>query len=143
LATAYGDFGAPKENLMDPILAFLVGLATGGAVLWISLRQQARSAFERGKASTDAQQAALVERLAASDRDVARLQAEVADLATHCQVAAAQLREEVEKRSAVQQAASRVQQLETELRDALQGAKLRDEASAAINAENAGLRAQL
>jgi DNA recombination protein RmuC len=128
---------------MDPILAFLAGVAIGAVVLWISLRQQARRAFEGGRASMDAGQAALIERLAASDRDVARLRADVADAATRLQLTTAQLREEVERRSAVQQAASRVPQLEAELRDALQAAKLRDEASAAINAENAGLRAQL
>src|SRR4051812_32510266 len=128
---------------MDLLLSFVVGLAVGGGILWFSLRQQARFAFERGKMSTDAERAALVERLAAADRDVARLQSEGSDFTTHAQIAAAQLREEVEKRSAVQQAASWVPQLEAELRDAIQATKMRDEASAAINAENAGLKAQL
>jgi len=63
-----------KENIMDLMLVVAIGLVAGGVAVWMTLHHQCSEAFERGRASTDAEQAALVERIAARDRDVARLQ---------------------------------------------------------------------
>jgi len=80
---------------MDLLLSFVIGLAMGGGIVWFSLRQQAQHAFERGKTSMDAGHAVLVERLAACDRDVARLQTHGSELQSNWQAAIDQLREEV------------------------------------------------
>jgi len=59
---------------MDLMLVVAMGLIAGGVAVWMTLRHQCSEAFERGRGSTDAEQAALFERIAARDRDVARLQ---------------------------------------------------------------------
>jgi DNA recombination protein RmuC len=64
---------------MDLILAVVLGFAAGGAAVWACLRQQSRDAFERGRKSMDAEHAVLCERIAARDRDVARLEAALRD----------------------------------------------------------------
>ena len=68
---------------MDLIPGIAIGLLVGGGAVWTWLRRHAREAFERGKASMDAERAALVERIAARDRDVERLQGTVSDLEGH------------------------------------------------------------
>jgi hypothetical protein len=59
---------------MDLVLAVLIAFAAGGGAVFLALRRQVERAFERGKASTQAELAALVERLAARDRDIERLE---------------------------------------------------------------------
>ncbi len=44
---------------MDLVLAMVIGLAAGGGVAWAYLRQHVHGAFERGKASMDAERAVL------------------------------------------------------------------------------------
>ena len=78
---------------MDLMLVVAIGLIAGGVAVWMTLRHQCSEAFERGRASTDAEQAALVERIAARDRDVARLQDALSDAQSRCEAMTAQLRE--------------------------------------------------
>src|SRR6185437_13694614 len=128
---------------MDLVPAVVLGFVAGGAAVWACLRQQIRDAFERGRLSRDGEHAALGERIAARDRDVARLQGALSDVQSHCQTATAQLREEGERRAAADQNASRVPQLEAALCEAVQTAKIKDETVAAVRSENAGLKAEL
>ena len=128
---------------MDPILAIVIGLALGGGAVWAYLRQQSQVTFERGRASMDAERAALVERIAARDMEVARLQGDVSDVHARWQTATADLREEGEKRSAAEQNAARVPQLEVALREAAQAADTRDETNLELRTENARLKAEL
>ena len=67
---------------MDLVLPIAIGLAVGGGAVWTYLRQESRGAFERGRISMDAERAALIERIAARDSEVARLQSEMSDLET-------------------------------------------------------------
>ena len=67
---------------MDLVLPIAIGLALGGGAVWTYLRQESRGAFERGRISMDAERAALIERIAARDSEVARLQSEMSDLET-------------------------------------------------------------
>jgi hypothetical protein len=59
---------------MDLVLAVLIAFAAGSGAVFLALRRQVERAFERGKASTQAELAALVERLAARNRDIERLE---------------------------------------------------------------------
>ena len=78
---------------MDLMLVVAMGLIAGGVAVWMTLRHQCSEAFERGRASTAAEQAALFERIAARDRDVARLQDALSDAQSRCEAMTAQLRE--------------------------------------------------
>jgi len=44
---------------MDLMLVVAIGLIAGGVAVWMTLRHQCSEAFERGRGSTDAEQAAL------------------------------------------------------------------------------------
>jgi DNA recombination protein RmuC len=59
---------------MDLVVAALIAFAAGGGTVWMVARRQSERAFESGKASTHAERAALVERVVARDRDIARLE---------------------------------------------------------------------
>ncbi|HEX6138015.1 MAG TPA: DNA recombination protein RmuC [Casimicrobiaceae bacterium] len=89
------------------------------------------------------ERAALGERVAAHERDVARLQGSVSELEAQREAAAAQLRMEGEKRSAAEQTAARVPQLEGALREAARLVEARDAAHAELKAENARLAEKL
>jgi DNA recombination protein RmuC len=68
---------------VDLVLGIAIGLLVGGGAVWTWLHRHAQEAFERGRTSVDAERAALVERIAARDGDVERLQDAVSDLEAH------------------------------------------------------------
>jgi len=64
---------------LNLILTAGIGLVLGIAIAWLYQRAQMRNAFERGKSSTDAERAALAERIASRDTEIARLDAALRD----------------------------------------------------------------
>jgi len=124
-------------------LAIVASFATGAVAVWALLRQQRRDAFERGRASSDVERAALAERIAARERDVERLQGDSADADPQRRAPAASLRAEAERRSAAEQDASRIPQLEAALDDRARAMAIRDQAIAELRSENAGLTEKL
>ena len=128
---------------MDLVLAIAFGLALGGVAVWAYLRRQRSEAFEHGRASMDAERAALFERIAARDRDVERLQRERDEAGAQRQAEAATLRAESERRSAAEQRASRIPQLEAALDDRTRAVELRDRSIAELRSEIAGLAEKL
>lgn len=128
---------------MEIILSVAAGMVLGGVIAWSYLRLQAHGAFERGRATMEAERAALVERLAGRDAEVARLEKRVADLEAAREPVAAALRAEAEKRAAAEQAAARVPQLEAALGEAARVGEAKDTANAELKAESARLKAEL
>jgi len=128
---------------VEILLAIAAGLLLGSAAAWLLLRQHANAAFERGQAATEAERAALIERLAGRDAEVARLERRVSVLEVARDPVEATLRAETQKRAAAEQLALRVPQLEAALGDAARAAEAKDGASAELKAENARLRAEL
>jgi DNA recombination protein RmuC len=128
---------------VDLVLAIAFGLALGGVAVWAYLRRQRSDAFENGRASMDAERAALFERIAARDRDVERLQRERDEAGAQRQAEAATLRAESERRSAAEQRASRIPQLEAALDDRTRAVELRDRSIAELRSEIAGLAEKL
>ena len=128
---------------MDLILAIAAGLAVGGGVVWVYLREQTLCAFERGKTSMQPEHAALTERLAGRDAAVEKLEKRVLDLEASRETAEAELRAEAEKRAAAQQLAARVPQLEDALKEAGRMAEAKEMSIAEQKAENARLKAEL
>lgn len=128
---------------MEIILSVAAGMVLGGVIAWSYLRFQAQGAFERGRATMEAERAALVEGLAGRDAEVARLEKRVADLEAAREPLEAALRSEGEKRAAAEQAAARVPQLEAALGDAARMGEAKDTANAELKTENARLKAEL
>lgn len=128
---------------MELLLAIAAGLLLGSVGIWLLLRQQANTAFERSKAAMEAERAALVERLGGRDAEVARLERRVADLEAARESVEAALRAEAEKRAAAEQAAARVPQLEAALGEAARVGEAKDIANAELKAEIARLKAEL
>src|SRR5213080_966984 len=66
-----------------PVLTLIFGAAIGAVVAWLVLHAKSRRAFDDGKAASATELAALQERVAAKDRELAKLQqifeAEVSD----------------------------------------------------------------
>lgn len=62
---------------VELILGIFVAFIAGAAVAWVLQRSKLAEAFERGRAATEPERAALVERVAARDSDIERLRAEV------------------------------------------------------------------
>src|SRR3989440_1933119 len=66
-----------------PVLTLIFGAALGAVVVWLALHAKSHRAFDDGKAASATELAALQERLAAKDRELAKLQqifeGEVAD----------------------------------------------------------------
>src|SRR5256714_12795209 len=66
-----------------PVLTLILGAAIGAVVAWLALHAKSHRAFDDGKAASATELAALQERLAAKDRELAKLQqtfeGEVAD----------------------------------------------------------------
>lgn len=54
-----------------PIVLFLIGLSIGVAAAWFVMRDRVRHAFDLGKATSEIEQTALVERLQARDKSIA------------------------------------------------------------------------
>jgi len=128
---------------LEIILSVAAGMVLGGVIAWSYLRLQAQGAFERGRATMEAERAALVERLAGRDAEVERLGKRVSDLEAAREPAEAALRTEAEKRAAAEQAAARVPQLEAALGEAARVGEAKDTANAELKAENARLKAEL
>jgi DNA recombination protein RmuC len=83
---------------LNPILTFGVGLALGIAVAVMYLRAQMKNAFERGRLSVEPERAALVERIASRETEIARLSGYVSDLASrveHRDAANAELKADI------------------------------------------------
>ena len=128
---------------MNLVIGLLVGLGAGVAVAWLYLRARIDDAFERGRLSIEAERAALLERIAARDSTVAEQQCELSDLQAQMRSTLLDLRSEGEKRSAAEQSAARVPQLEAMLRDATRNVETRDTTNGELKAENARLNAEL
>ena len=128
---------------MESLLAIAAGLLLGSVGVWLLLRQQANSAFERGRAGMESERAALIERLSGRDAEVARLEKRVSELEAAREPVEAALRAETQKRAAAEQLALRVPQLEAALRDAARAAEAKDNANAELKVENARLKAEL
>jgi DNA recombination protein RmuC len=65
---------------MEYVLAAAVGLIVGVVCTWLYLRQNVRSAIERGTAAAHADHAVVVERLAGRDVELGKLERKVTDL---------------------------------------------------------------
>jgi DNA recombination protein RmuC len=128
---------------MELFFAAVLGLAVGAIVAWACLRRAREAAFERGKASTEAERAGLSERLAARECDVERLQRENGDAESQRRTMETSLRTETERRSAAEQSASRIPALESTLQDGARAVESRDQSIAALKAESAALKAEL
>ena len=128
---------------MELILSIAVGLIVGGTAAWLLLRTQAQGAVERGRATMEIERAALVERLAGRDAEVARLEKRGAELESARDAAETALRAEAEKRAAAEQSAVRVPQLEGSLGEAARLGETKDSANAELKVENARLKAEL
>lgn len=128
---------------MELILAIAAGLALGSATAWFYLRQETQGAFERGRAAAEAERAALVERLAGRDAEVARLEKKVSELEISREAAEVARRAEAQKGAAAEQVALRVPQLEAALSEAGRLTETKDRANAEQQAENARLKAEL
>jgi DNA recombination protein RmuC len=63
-----------------PLLTFILGLALGAAACWWLLRWKIAAEFERGRKEGQAELAAMNERLAGRDNNIAELKAEIAGL---------------------------------------------------------------
>ncbi|MEW6251194.1 MAG: DNA recombination protein RmuC [Planctomycetota bacterium] len=143
----------------------LVGLCVGSVTAWLLMRPAARQAHERGKsdaaasaaaaaAQAGAERAALLERLAGRDAQVAEREQQVAELKQALEAAAAQartqageaaaqlsqlqdaLRAEAQRRSAAEEKNARIPQLEAWLKE-------RDGQIAAFHAEATNLKTAL
>ena len=128
---------------MEVIFSIVAGVALGAAAAWFFLRAQMQGGFERGRATMEAERAALVERLAGRDAEVARLERRGAELESAREPVEAALRVEAEKRAAAEQSAARVPQLEAALSEAGRLSQAKDTANAELKAENARLKAEL
>jgi DNA recombination protein RmuC len=138
-----GCVGIDEEAAMNLALSILVGLAAGAALAWLYLRGRVADAFERGELSTRAERAALLERLTARDAVIANLQSDLTTEEARAHDAAANLRAEVEKRSAAEQEAARVPVLEASLREAMRTVESKDSINAQLTAQLAGLTEKL
>lgn len=128
---------------MELVLSIAAGLVVGGTAVWLFLRTQVQGAFERGRATMETERAALVERLAGRDAEVARLEKRGVELESAKDAAETALRAEAEKRAAAEQSAARVPQLEAALGEAARLGETKDSASAELKAVNARLKAEL
>jgi len=57
-----------------PVVTIFIGIVVGAAVAWLILRGQSQRSYEQGQADSATQVAALQERMAARDQEVAKLQ---------------------------------------------------------------------
>jgi DNA recombination protein RmuC len=128
---------------LEVILSIAAGAVLGAAAAWFFVRVQVQGAFERGRATMEAERAALLERLAGRDGEVARLEKRAAELESAREPVEAALRAEAEKRAAAEQSATRVPQLEAALAEAARLGEAKDGANAELKAENARLQAKL
>ena len=130
--------------MMEVMLTVVCGLLLLGlAGSWLVVRRQALAAFERGRASTDAERAMLVERLAARDPEDERLGRQLALVESARACGDESLRRETEKRAAAEQAAARVPQLEAALTEAMWANDAKDRVHADLKAATARLQAEL
>src|SRR5688572_15189225 len=97
---------------MDVVLAGIIGIILSAVILGILCRRRAAQAYEYGRVSIEPERTALSERLRSREADVARLASELQGAQTRYDAAAAELREEAQRRAAAEQAAGRVPQLE-------------------------------
>jgi DNA recombination protein RmuC len=128
---------------LELVLAGIAGLVVGLVAAWLFLRQQVEGAFQRGKIATEAERAALVERLASRDVEVGKLENKVAALESARAASEASLRAETQSRAAAEQSATRVPQLEVALSEAARVAESKDSVNADLKADNARLAAEL
>jgi DNA recombination protein RmuC len=83
---------------LNPILSLGIGLALGIAVVLVYLRARMKNAFEHGRLSMEPERAALVERIASRETEIARLSSHVSDLASrmeHKDAANAELKADI------------------------------------------------
>lgn len=128
---------------MEIIVSIAAGVVLVAGAGWFFLRIQAQGAFERGRATVEAERAALVERLAGRDGEIARLEKRAAELESAMEPVEAALRAETERRAAAEQSAVRVPQLEAALAEAARVGEGKDSTNAELKTENARLKAEL
>ena len=128
---------------MDLVLAFAAALAVAGIVAWLLVRRAIAAAFGRGQAATEPERAALAERLAARDAEVARLERSATDLAAANEAARVRLLDEAERRAAAEQVAARVPDLETALDGERRASEDKNRANSELKAQGARLSAEL
>jgi DNA recombination protein RmuC len=83
---------------LNPILSLGIGLALGIAVVLVYLRARMKNAFEHGRLSMEPERAALVERIASRETEIARLSSHVSELASrmeHKDAANAELKADI------------------------------------------------
>jgi DNA recombination protein RmuC len=128
---------------VDLAIAVVAGLFLGSTAAWAYLRQQARTAFGRGRDSTEPERATLVERLTARDAEIENLKRNVSELEADRQDADADLLEEAERRAAAEQLAARVPQLEAAVDEARRLAQAKENDGGELRARNARLQSEL
>jgi DNA recombination protein RmuC len=74
-------------NLLAPIALLLVGLAAGAAAVWLLLSSRSKQSYEAGRTDSAAEIATLLERVAAKDRELQKLQQAFDQEATALRVA--------------------------------------------------------
>jgi DNA recombination protein RmuC len=128
---------------LDLILGLAAGIVLGAVAIWLYQRRQADAAFERGRASLEPEHAGLLERVAARDAEVDRLQDSVAELEASRDDTSENLMKEAARRAAADQVAERVPGLEAALEDARCVVQAKDRDNAELKAETARLAAEL
>jgi len=79
-------------NYVFPILILLLGIALGGAGVWLLLRAKIAAALDRGRGESAAETAALSERLVAREDSIGRSQREASFSLSRCGVLRSSLR---------------------------------------------------
>jgi DNA recombination protein RmuC len=125
------------------MIAAVTGLIVGIVGTWLFQRQRINAAFEQGKSATEAERAALTERLASRDAEVGKLETRAKELEAARAAVDASLRVELQNRAAAEQAAARVPQLEATIADAARLTESKDRANSDLKAENARLATEL
>jgi len=128
---------------LELAIAAVTGLIVGVVATWLFLRQRINAAFEQRNVATEAERAALVERLASRDAEVGKLETRAKDFEAARTAMEGSLRVEMQNRAAAEQSATRVPQLESALADAARIAESKDHANSELKAENARLATEL
>lgn len=103
-----------------PVLSLAAGLAAGAGVAWAVLRGRAAQAAAQARAGEEAQRAALQERLAARDQQIAELHQAAATQVSRLSELAARLENEGRTAAAAAARADQVPVLETRMAEARQ-----------------------
>ncbi len=97
------------------LLATLAGLAIGTTLTWLIMRSKAAREYDRAKADTGSERAALVERISSRDRELLQLKTAVEQGASENSRLRDELRMETDRRAAAEERNTRISDLETAL----------------------------